>query len=328
MTMLLDYLKRKAPLLAMLALFAAIFAAVFSLYDLPVEAVTYAVALCLAVGAALFALRFAAYVRRRRELELLRRNAEELAFTLPPPVGALEASYQELLRAVCADRARLASEKDAQYRETVDYFTLWAHQIKTPISAMELLLTEPEADPDALSAELVKVREYVEMALTYLRLDGDGSDLVLRRYSLDEIVRSTVRKYSKLFILKKINLRADETGREVLTDEKWLGFLLGQLLSNALKYTPAGGTIRIYGDGETLVVSDTGIGIRPEDLPRVFEKGFTGCNGRTDRKSTGLGLYLCRRAAKQLGCELTLTSRPGQGTLARLSIPDNRLTAE
>jgi len=95
-----------------------------------------------------------------------------------------------------------------------------------------------------------------------------------------------------------------------------------------LKYTPSGGTIRIYGDGETLVVSDTGIGIRPEDLPRVFEKGFTGCNGRTDRKSTGIGLYLCRRAAKQLGCELTLTSRPGQGTLARLSIPDNRLTAE
>lgn len=326
--MLRDYLRRRSWLLLTLALFAAIFAGVFSLYDLPVEAVGYALALCLAAGLALFAVRFAAYVRRRRELELLGRNAGELDLVLPKPAGALEAAYQELLRKVCDDRARLAAEKDARYRETVDYYTLWTHQIKTPIAAMELLLTEEPADGAALSAELVKVREYVEMALAYLRLDGDGSDLVLRRSSLDDIVRSTARKYARLFILKKIALRFDETGRTVLTDEKWLEFILGQLLSNALKYTPAGGSIRVYGDGETLVVADTGIGIRPEDLPRVFEKGFTGYNGREERKSTGIGLYLCRRTADRLGCGLTLASRPGQGTLARLFLPDKRLTAE
>lgn len=326
--MLRDYFRRRSWLLLTLALFAAIFAGVFSLYDLPAEAVGYALALCLAAGLALFAVRFAAYVRRRRALELLGRNVGELALDLPKPAGALEAAYQELLRKVCADRARLAAEKDARYRETVDYYTLWTHQIKTPIAAMELLLTEEPADGTALSAELVKIREYVEMALAYLRLDGDGSDLVLRRSSLDSIVRSTARRYAKLFILKKIALQFDETGRTVLTDEKWLGFLLGQLLSNALKYTPAGGSIRVYGDGETLVVADTGIGIRPEDLPRVFEKGFTGYNGREERKSTGIGLYLCRRTADQLGCGLTLASRPGQGTLARLFLPDKRLMAE
>ncbi len=318
--MLRDYLRRKVCLLLMLAAFGGIFALVFSLYDLPVEAVGYAVVLCLALGLVLFALRFFAYVRKRKALERLQKNVGELALALPGPDGALEASYQELLQAVCADRARLAQAADARYRETVDYFTLWTHQIKTPISALELLLTETPPDTDALSAETVKIRAYVEMALTYLRLDGDGSDLVLARYDLDEIVRSAVRKYTRLFICKKIVLRFDETGRTVLTDAKWLDFLLGQLLSNALKYTPPGGSIRIFGKGGELIVSDTGIGIRPEDLPRVFEKGFTGYNGREERKSTGVGLYLCRRVAERLGCGLSIQSQPGRGTEVRVAI--------
>ena len=326
--MLRDYLKRRAWLLMMLALFAAIFAAVFSLYDLPAEAVGYASALCLAVGTVLFCVRFAAYVRRRRELELLRRNVDELAAALPRPDGALEAAYQELIRAVCEDRARLIWEKDRRYRETVDYFTLWAHQIKTPIAAVELLVSEAPPDAGAVAAEKMKIREYVEMALTYFRLDGDGSDLVLARYELDGIIRAAARRYARLFILKKITLRLDETGRTALCDEKWLSFLLGQLLSNALKYTRSGGAIHVYGEGEELVVADTGIGIRPEDLPRVFEKGFTGINGRGEKRSTGIGLYLCRRAADRMGCTLRLTSGPGGGTQARLTIPEKRLTAE
>jgi signal transduction histidine kinase len=123
-----------------------------------------------------------------------------------------------------------------------------------------------------------------------------------------------------MFILKKITLDFQETGKTVLTDGKWLAFVVEQVLSNALKYTPEGGTIRIYGDGDTVVISDSGIGIQPEDLPRVFEKGFTGYNGRTERKSTGIGLYLCRQVLQRLCHGITITSRPGQGTLVRLDL--------
>jgi len=317
-----SYLRRQYKLVLMLALFAVVFAAVFSLYDLPAEAVGYAAVLCLAIGLVLFAAGYCRYVRRHRELMRLLRNVQEAAFQLPPPSGALEADYQTLLRAVCADRAGIAAAGESARQEMMDYYTLWAHQIKTPISAMNLLLTEETPDRGALSAELLKTEEYVEMVLSYLRLGCDTMDLVLRRCPLDDIVRGAVRKYARLFILKKIALQFHETQRTVLTDEKWLGFVIGQLLSNALKYTPEGGMIRIYGDGETLTVADHGIGIQEEDLPRIFEKGFTGYNGREDKKSTGIGLYLCRRIVDRLGHDITVTSRPGQGTIARLLLHD------
>ena len=325
--MLRSYLKRQYRLVGTLLLFAAVFGGVFSLYDLPAEAVAYAGALCLAIGGILFAWGFRRYCRRHRELRLLMRNITEAALALPPPRDALEEDYQALLQAVCADRAAMLTDREAEYQEMLDYYTLWAHQIKTPIAAMELLMTESPPDVEALSAELLKIGEYVEMVLSYLRLDGP-SDFVLRRCHLDGIIRSAVRKYARLFILKKITLDFSETGREVLTDDKWLGFVLGQLLSNALKYTPEGGTIRIYGDGETLVVADSGIGIREEDLPRVFEKGFTGYNGREEKRSTGIGLYLCRRVTEKLNHGISITSRPGKGTLVRLDLSQGRPALE
>lgn len=326
--MLRSYLRRQYRLILMLALFAAVFAAVFSLYDLPPEAVGYAAVLCLAIGLVLFAVEYGRFVRRRRELMRVLRNVEEASFLLPPPNGALEADYQALLKAVCADRAGIAAAGESTRREMIDYYTLWAHQIKTPIAAMNLLLTEEVPDRGALLAELLKTEEYVEMVLSYLRLGCDTTDLLLRRCLLDDVVRGAVRRYARLFILKKITLQFHETRRTVLTDEKWLGFVIGQLLSNALKYTPEGGTIRIFGDGETLAVADSGIGIREEDLPRIFEKGFTGYNGREDRKSTGIGLYLCRRILEKLGHDITITSRPGQGTIARLLLHDGTPVVE
>ena len=151
------------------------------------------------------------------------------------------------------------------------------------------------------------------MVMQYLRLDSDYSDYVLTRHALDDIVRQAVRKYARLFILKKITLDFCETGLTVLTDEKWLLFVIEQILSNSLKYTHSG-AISIYAEGGTLVIADTGIGIRPEDLPRVFDKGFTGYNGRADKKSSGIGLYLCRRITDKLGHTLKIASEVGRGT--------------
>ncbi len=238
-----------------------------------------------------------------------------------PSVGLLEEDYQALLRAVCQDRARLAAESENRFRELTDYYSLWVHQIKTPIAAIDLLLQEDDSQAGReVEMELLKIRQYVDMVLSYLRLDSDSTDYVLREYPLDDILRQAVRKFARMFILKKITLDFQETGRTVLTDEKWLLFVVEQVLSNALKYTPSGGKIRVYGDGATAVIADNGIGIREEDQARVFEKGFTGYNGRADKKSTGIGLYLCRLVCDRLNHGISLASRPGQGTLVRLDL--------
>ena len=174
----------------------------------------------------------------------------------------------------------------------------------------------------------MKIEQYVEMVLGYLRLGSSSTDYVFRDCELDGLLRQSVRKYARLFILKRISLDLQETGKTVLTDEKWLCFVIEQLLSNAVKYTPEGGRVRIYGDGDTLVIADSGIGIRPEDLPRVFEKGFTGFNGREDKKSTGIGLYLCRQVLDRLNHDISIASRPGRGTLVRLDLSRERKRVE
>ncbi len=325
---LLAYLRRQWKLLLLLAGIAAVFAAVFSLYDLPVEAVGYAALLCLVLGAVLFILGFRRFRARHRELRRLLDRAEEPVLPLPPADGLLEEDYQALLAAVAAHRTRILARERDKLEDMTDYYTLWAHQIKTPMAAAGLLLQEDPPPREALEAELLKIGQYVDMVLGYLRLDSDSTDYVFCDTDLDALIRQAVRKFARLFILKRITLDFQETGRTVLTDGKWLSFVVEQLLSNALKYTPAGGAVRIYGDGETLVIADTGIGIREEDLPRIFEKGFTGYNGRTGQKSTGIGLYLCRRVTEKLGHDLTIVSRPGQGTIARLDLSRERRIME
>ena len=213
-------------------------------------------------------------------------------------------------------------------RGAAAYYAMWAHQIKTPITAMNLLLQQPgEADKNALSAELFRIEQYVEMVLSYLKLDGNGSDFVLRKRQLDPIVRGCVRKYAKLFIMKKLPLNFTDTGMTVYTDEKWLSFMIEQLLSNALKYTSNGG-ISIYAEGKALVIEDTGIGISPEDLPRLGERGFTGYNGHEDKKSTGLGLYLCKTICGKLGHKLIIESKPQSGTRVKILFADSTMLYE
>ena len=319
--MLGAYLKRQWKLLVLLAAFAGIFGAVFSLYDLPAEAVGYAAVLCLAAGGVLFAVGYGRFRRRHQELSRLLDQTAEAVLPLPPARDTLEEDYQALVSALCAHRARLEMENENRVRDMTDYYTLWAHQIKTPIAAMHLLLQEEDgARGRELSVELLKVEQYVEMVLSYLRLGSESTDYVFKPCLLDDLLRQAVRKFAKVFILKKIELDFRETGKTAVTDEKWLLFVVEQVLSNALKYTPEGGKIRVYGDGETLVISDTGIGIREEDLPRVFEKGFTGFNGRADKKSTGIGLYLCRQVMDRLRHGIVICSRPGEGTLVRLDL--------
>jgi signal transduction histidine kinase len=318
--MLLSYLRRHFKIILLLCLFIAVFIVVFSLYSLPVEAVLYAAALCFVVGVILFFIGYLRYLYHHRELNAMLPGIGVSIDGLPRPRGALEADYQTLLNALFDEKTRSEAASETTRRELGDYYTLWVHQIKTPIAAMRLLLqTEENSQNAALTAELFKIEQYVGMVLQYLHLDSGVNDLVIRTCRLDDIVRQSVRKYAKMFIMKKLELDFTATGLDVLTDEKWLCFVLEQLLSNALKYTHSG-KVSIYAEGMTLVIGDTGIGIREEDLPRVFEKGFTGCNGHADKKSTGIGLYLCKRIIAMLGHTISISSQPGRGTAVKINL--------
>ena len=164
--------------------------------------------------------------------------------------------------------------------------------------------------------------------MTYLRLDAETGDYVLKTQDLDPIIRGAVRRFAGEFIDRKLRLRLQETGQMVLTDEKWLSFVLEQLLSNALKYTPGGEVSIFWQEPDTLVIRDTGIGIAPEDLPRIFEKGFTGYNGRSDKKASGIGLYLCKRVCDRLGHGISIASAPGEGTTVFLKLGRDKIGIE
>lgn len=314
---LLSYLKERCVALCLTLLCFFVSAVVFALWQLPAEAILYAFLLCMVPLLIAAGLGFYRYLLRVRSLEDCLRHVEDTLEGLPESKGLSEELYQRLLDQLNRQKNSLILRADADRQEMVDYYTMWVHQIKTPIAAISLLIqTDPALTGSQLPAELFKIEQYVDMVLQYLRLGSPDHDLVLCTCDLDDIVREAVHKYARMFINKHIALQYDSVHCQILTDEKWLSFVIGQLLSNALKYTQKGHiSIYLANDRQkTLVIEDTGIGIAPEDLPRVFEKGYTGANGRSDKRATGIGLYLSRRILTRLSHQISIDSTPGKGT--------------
>lgn len=307
----------------MFGLFCAIFAGTFALYRLPLAAVAYPAALCAGLGAGFVALDFFRFRKRRRALTRLAGQPAALIDRLPVPEDAVEEGYQDLVRSLRAEVEALAERDGEKYREMTDYYTLWAHQIKTPIAAMRLTLQNEDTPVSrSLSRDLLRVEQYVGMVLAFLRLDSTSTDYVFRACPLDPVVRQAARRFSEEFIARRLKLNYQTIDTVVVTDEKWLGFVLEQVLSNALKYTREGGiTISMRG-ASVLCVADSGVGIEPEDLPRIFEKGFTGSRGREDRRASGIGLYLCKRICKNLGVRIWAEAEPGIGTAVLLDFKE------
>ncbi len=322
------YLKERWKQLSMLLLFVCIFAFSFWVYRLPVRAVIYPCALCLLFGAVFAAYDIIKSYRRHKFFEELHRRNTELISSLPEPEGIVDSDYQQLISVLKEKIAEITAQTDSRIRDTVDYYTVWAHQIKTPIAAMRLTLQKEDV-PEArrLASELSRIEQYVEMVLVFVRLGSDYSDYVFAQQDIDEIIRSSVKKFASEFIDRRIRLEYDRVDIQAVTDEKWFAFVVEQLLSNALKYTREG-SIKIYSEGKVLCIKDSGIGIAPEDLPRVFDKGYTGCNGRTDRRASGLGLYLCRRICQNLGIDISIYSTVGEGTTVRLDLSQYKLRKE
>ena len=326
----LRYLKSKRTVIIAFLIFASLFALSFALFDLPLGAVVYPSLLCVLVGAVFLALDYIKVKKLRSELEFITRMRSDTMGELPEVVGIQEEEYQKIIENLRLELSQVRESDFRSYREMIDYYTVWAHQIKTPIAAMKLVLQKSDTEESrTLLSDLFKIEQYVEMVLTYLRLDSDQSDYLFRVCPLDDIVRSAVRKFAHEFISRSISLSFEESGESVLCDEKWLSFVIEQLLSNALKYTKEGGSIRIYSpSAKTLCVSDTGIGIAPGDLPRIFERGFTGYNGRNDKSATGIGLYLCRRVCDNIGIKIKASSQLGEGTCVTLDLSKTDVRAE
>ena len=264
----------------------------------------------------------------------LERPVEEQA-QLPEATDDVEMLYQRLLENQSIARSESESSAAIRQSQMRDYYSMWVHQIKTPISAMKLLL-EVEREElgqlicddeqsqyllsdnmDSFEDELFRIEEYVSMALQYQCVSSTENDFVLEKVSVDGVIRDAIKKYAKIMIRRHIGINYSGTGQEVYTDGKWLAFMLEQILSNAIKYTPQGFvTIETAEEKDRffITIKDTGIGIKAEDLPRVFEKGYTGYNGHADKKATGIGLYLCRQMADKLGHTIRMESEIGKGT--------------
>ena len=327
---LCDFLREKRQLLFFLLFFEGALCLIYGLYGLPWGPAGYTCLMTAVVTLGLLTAGFFRWKRKRRQLLILKRQAEQSLETadFPKAETPLEEIYQEIIREQekrCQREQKESREKLVRSRE---YYTRWSHQIKTPIAAMELLLQEEPADVRALKRELLKTSQYVEMALSYQRMEGEGNDLVIQRYELRPVVMQAVKKVSPLLIHKHISFSAGDLSGEVLTDEKWLVFVLEQLLTNASKYTKEGGSVRIGQENGLLVLRDTGIGIRPEDLPRIFEWGYTGYNGRLDKRSTGVGLALVKQVMEMLGNKIEIRSVLGEGTEVLLDLRRTELEAE
>lgn len=324
MNVFFRYLKYKAKGIFISLLFFAVFAASMLLYGISASAAVYPVVICAVLGILYLAGDFLFFqLRRKKELAALRGCITEASLYLPSPAAVADEEYSELIVLLCDKIKEAERVFDDRYCGMTDYYTVWAHQIKTPIAAMRLRLQNEDTELSRkLQNDLFRVEGYVNMALTYLRLESDSTDYVIKEQNLDRIIRECVKKFSGEFILKKLTLNYTPTDLTVVTDEKWLSFVIEQLLSNALKYTAAG-SIGIYSpDGSSLCISDTGIGITPEDIPRIFENGFTGKNGRYDKRSSGIGLYLCRRICKNLGHGISVTSVVGGGSVFKIDFSD------
>ena len=315
------YIKQHIKVLFLFIVFALVFCIVFSLYNLEIEAIYYSVILCAFIGLIYVCINFINYYKKHIQLYKFQSEISISLENLPSPKTLMEEDYTNLILNLNNEYKTYISKSDIAKSDMIDYYTMWVHQIKTPISAMKLLIQTSESEISSdLSSELFKIEQYVEMVLSYIRLGSNENDFVLKEYDLDNMIRQAVRKYAPLFIRKKINLDFQPTNYKVLTDEKWLVFVIEQLLSNAIKYTNKG-KISIYSlENKKLVIEDTGIGISKEDIPRIFDKGFTGYNGRTDKKATGLGLYLCKKILDKLSHKISIESEVGVKTKVILDL--------
>lgn len=328
MSFILQYLLEKRRIIVTFLIFAAVFAVTFYLYRLPLSAVLYPTALCLIFGVIIVAYSCLSDYKKHKALcELKGRSDVAIRSRLVSFSSVTDNDYRGIIDQIFDEKHDTERHMTKLYDDMIDYYTTWVHQIKTPIASMRLHLKQEDTSLSRkLSSDLLHIEQYVEMVLTYLRMESDTTDYVFREIKLDKLLKENLRRLRGDFIMKNISLNYEETDVSVITDEKWLSFVIEQILSNALKYTKNGSVTITVEEPKTLCISDTGIGIAPEDIPRVFEKGFTGLHGREYSTASGIGLYLCKQICVKLGVPITISSEIDKGTTVQLKLDKKKYT--
>lgn len=338
MALLISWLKWRSKIIGGVILFMINYILVAALMHLPMEAIWYSTLLNSFIGVWASLWDLYRYFKKVDCLYEAYQNCQHSLESLPAVSQPMDELYQQIISSLFEALGLLKNQTKRQTEELQDYYTLWTHQIKTPIAAMHLVLQNQKYQSEEgqqnsmilpLEGELFKVEQYVEMAMQYLRLGSMSQDLVLKHYELYAIVTKSLQKQAVSFMNKRLSIDLQSFEKVIITDEKWLQFVIEQLISNSIKYTKMGGiTIRLDEKGR-LEIKDTGIGIQSEDLPRIFERGFTGYNGRMHKKSTGIGLYLCKEVIQRLSHQIQVESKVGVGTSVYLSFQsENELTLQ
>ncbi len=313
MKLFFKYLQSKNKLILLFILFLMVYIFIFWLYGIEMQAIIYPTLLNCALFIIALIIDFRkTYIMHKRFqnydiVDFLAQNSDE--------AGIILNDYQKKLSDLIEDLNKQKYEDDKRYKRVIDYYTLWVHQIKTPIASMRLHLQNEDSDLSRqLLIDLTRIEQYVEMVMAFLRLKSEYNDFVFQNYDLNTVVSNAIKKFKEEFIIRKIQLIYENCHKIIVTDEKWLQFVIEQVISNSLKYTLTG-YIKIYLDIKgALHIEDTGIGIAPEDLSRVFEAGYTGYNGRLDKKASGLGLYLCKKICSNLSIDIRIDSSLNKGT--------------
>lgn len=358
LTFIKSYIRDRRRIIIAAVAWILIFFCLFVLEHVTVRAVWYPTLLCMVLVLGYSVYDYVCFMRKHRQRMIAEKHIEVTTIDLPAPENLMEKDYQELLQVMLTAKNEEINDIRSARKETEEYVTMWTHQIKTPLTALQLTAGDcQEPERSEMLARIFEIEQYADMMLQFLRLESAVSDLVLKRYSVKSMVNQTVKYFARIFISKNISVHVDIPDElTVVTDEKWMVFVLKQLVSNALKYTEQG-SVSIYAeqivrlqnmpeqpgqpqqdiwaeqcikpDGDNnfkkyvrLIIEDTGIGIADDDLPRIFERGYTGYNGRKDKKATGLGLYLTERIVNMLNHEIHITSKVGQGTRVQLDIPE------
>lgn len=327
------YLKSKIWRILFDAFCVFFFALVFKLSGLSLSIIFYPTLVCFFVWSIYIVYDFFKFKKNHEVLQGYKNNIDIYIDKIGNTNTVLESDYQELLQSLNSILCKRITEIESSKRETMDFVTLWSHEIKTPMTAINLLVQQIEQDKSVrgvreIKEKLFEIEQYVDMILQYVKLENINSDLVLKNYKIYDIVKEAVKYFSKTFISKNISLKLDEFQDTIVTDDKWVLFAIKQVLSNAVKYTDKG-TISIYmkkHSSNVLIIEDTGIGIGNEDLPRIFERGFTGYNGHFYKKSTGIGLYITREILNRLNHSISIFSTVGIGT--RVEISFNNLSTQ
>ncbi|WP_420908206.1 sensor histidine kinase [Macrococcus armenti] len=295
---MMNFIKSKMSEFLIVIMLSSIFISIMMLYNLPTEGITLSIAIVIFLGIIYFGYSSIIYKR--------------------------ECSVYEENERLIDDIQILRNEKIAYQSEVESYFLMWVHQMKTPITASKLLLESPDEETNSrMRHEILQIDNYTNLALSYLKLMNEKTDMVIMETTIDDLITPLIKRYSIQFIHNNTKLNYERVHHLVLTDAKWASVMIEQILNNALKYARGRQIWIVYDEkNEVLSIKDDGIGINASDLPKIFDKGFSGYNGRLNEKSSGIGLYIVKTIARRINVQISVESVLNEGTTFHMKFPN------